>query len=110
VTATVTDALGERTSSSTVVNVGAAAPLNVTISLPSSTKVQTAIPFTASVTPSGVAIARYDWTFGDGTGCGGCGPSTTHVYGTTGHRVVTVTAIAVDGRTGLGRIEIIVTE
>lgn len=110
VTATATDAVGERTSASTIVTVVAALPLGVTIGSPAATKVQTAIVFTATVTPTGVAIARYEWSFGDGTGTSTSGPSTSHVYGTTGHRIVTVTAVSVDGRSGLGRIEIIVTE
>ena len=39
----------------------------------------------------GQSIARYDWSFGDGTGAANAGPTPTHVYSAPGHYRVTLT-------------------
>jgi PKD repeat protein len=39
----------------------------------------------------GQNVARYDWSFGDGTGAANAGPTPTHVYGAPGHYKVTLT-------------------
>jgi hypothetical protein len=107
VTATAVDAAGEVTIATATVVVTQAVPLNVTLTA-SGTSHLVAIAFQTSVLPSGVAIDRYEWTFGDGhpvvTTSGG---GTTHAYSLSGHYVVSVRVVATDGRTGTARIEII---
>ncbi len=112
VTLTATDIAGERTTITTPVVVAAQAPLSVTFN---STTVPTGGPpasvsFTVTVSPTDVAISRYDWTFGDGTSLSTSGASTSHVYTSSGAQTVKVTAVAVDGRTATAQIQIVIPE
>lgn len=50
----------------------------------------------ASRDPDGT-IARYDWSFGDGTSAPDGGPLARHVYATSGSRTVTLTVPDADG-------------
>ncbi len=107
VTATAVDTAGEVTIATASVVVTQAAPLNVTLTAQGTMAHQASIVFTASVTPAGVAIDRYEWNFGDGASPVTSGGATSHVYALAGHYVVTVRVVTTDGRTGTARIEII---
>jgi predicted secreted protein len=108
VTVTATDTAGTTTAVSTAVHVTPATPLGVTITPSSATpSVNTPVTFTATVTPNTAAIQRYVWSWGDGSADTiTSGNSTTHVYTSTGTKIVRVTVTAVDGRTAQGVIEI----
>lgn len=115
-TVTSTDVNGEQTSASAAVTITTRTPLSVTITAAS----DLAVPgqgqrwtFTANVTPAtGGAdmVESYTWDFGDGTSATTSGNQTAHVYGpgSNGRKTVTVTVRTTDGRTGVGRTEIIV--
>ena len=45
----------------------------------------------ASSASSGQTVARYDWSFGDGTSAADAGPMPTHTYASVGHYTVTLT-------------------
>ena len=84
-------------------------PLNVTLTATPATP--TAAPITVSfiaVITQGAAIDHFEWSFGDGTSAETSGGGTSHIYTVPGTVVVTVTAVAVDGRRGTGRIELII--
>jgi uncharacterized membrane protein len=71
--------------------------------------VNQAVTFTAAVTPTSVSVDHYEWNFGDGTPVRTTtGATTAHAYSSAGRRVVTVTAVAVDGSTGVGTTEVVV--
>jgi hypothetical protein len=109
VTATATDTGGDRISVSTTVAVARAAPLAVNITAsPPNPAVQTPVTFTASVTPLTVPIERYEWNFGDGEVRVTTGNQTSKIYGSAGHRLVTVRVVAIDGTNGQGSIDILV--
>ena len=105
-TATATDVNGLSSSSSTVVAVGAVS-LTVVAS-PSNPQVQTVVTITATIAPALVQVLRYDFGFGDGGSVSIAANSTTHVYGSEGHKTIVVTATLLDGSTVTGRTEIIV--
>jgi hypothetical protein len=68
--ATVVDSNGGRNSSATVVFVQTQAPivsLTFASTTPGAVAGTTDVTFTATVTPSGTAVAQYVWNFGDGT-------------------------------------------
>ena len=112
VVATVTDSSGATVTVATVIVVEAAAPLSVTITAPATVQVNVPATFTATVTqPAGtLEIDRYEWNFGDGHQTTvTAGSSTSHVYTSSGLKVVTVRAVEKDGRTGTGRVEVNVT-
>ena len=111
VVATVTDSSGATVTVATVIVVEAAAPLSVTITAPATVQVNVPATFTATVTqPAGtLEIDRYEWNFGDGQTTVTAGSSTSHVYTSSGLKVVTVRAVEKDGRTGTGRVEVNVT-
>ena len=67
VVATAIDNSGQQVSVSTVITVVAQTPLNVTLtSSTTSPTLNTPVAFSATVTPTTVAIVRYEWAFGDG--------------------------------------------
>ena len=112
VVATVTDSSGATVTVATVIVVEAAAPLSVTITAPATVQVNVAAIFTADVTQSAAGtleIDRYEWTFGDGQTTVTAGSVTSHVYTSSGLKVVTVRAVEKDGRSGTGRVEVNVT-
>ena len=112
VTATVLDAAGTSTSASLVVVVADRPPLSVTVTAsPSTPTTQSVVTISASVTSgssTSLNISRYEWDFGDGNQAVTTGNQTTHVYGTTGHKVIKVTVVAMDGTTGYAQTEILV--
>ena len=106
---TLIDASGERVSTSTVVRVVPAVPLNVNIAAnPTTGTVDEVVTFTASVTGSAVPLERFDWSFGDGTSATTSGTTVNHVFTTAGTRTVTVTATTVEGVSGSSQLTLIV--
>ncbi len=106
---TLVDASGERVTTSAVVRVVPAVPLNVNISAsPATGTVDEVVTFTATVSGSTVPIESFDWIFGDGTGVTTSGTSVNHVYTTSGTRTVTVTATTVEGVSGSSQVTLIV--
>jgi PKD repeat protein len=55
------------------------------------------VKFTATVTPSGTSIVRYEWNFGDGVQRTTTANTTEHTYSAAGNKTVTVRAFTVDG-------------
>lgn len=107
VIATATDTAGETTVATATVVVTPAVPIGVTLTSQGTMTNNTSIVFTAGVTPTGLSIERYEWSFGDGGTASTSGGATSHVYSAKGHYVVTVKVVTTDGRTGTARIEII---
>jgi PKD repeat protein len=102
VTATATDATGERSSSTTQVVV---APTSVSISafVSGRTATLTAIP-----SPSTLAVERYDWDFGDGTTRTTPGTTTSKVYSAPGTYTVTVTMVPVSGPSRTSQTQVVI--
>jgi adhesin/invasin len=113
VTARATDSAGETTTATASVSVQNVI-VTVTLTVSSST-VTTTTPaeFTASATtsPSGAVIERYEWNFGDGSTRVTSGGSTNHLYQSGGGRryTVTVRAVTTGGASGSAQREIVVT-
>jgi PKD repeat protein len=106
---TLVDASGERVSTSAVVRVVPAVPLNVNIAAsPTTGTVDEVVSFTATVTGSAVPIESFEWIFGDGTSATTSGTTVNHVYTTAGTRTVTVTATTVEGVSGSSQLTLIV--
>lgn len=91
-------------------------PINVTLSDSCATAIVGAqrCTFTATATGGGegttnAAIQSYTWDFGDDTSdVTTSGNVTSHVYTASGTFTVTVTARTADGRTGVGRTEVLI--
>jgi PKD repeat protein len=66
------------------------------------------INFTANVSPAGVPVASYAWTFGDGTSATTSGATTSHTYAAAGDRTVRVTIRTTTNRTATGSTNITV--
>lgn len=113
VTATATATTGEVTRASTVVVVRALDPFTVSLSGTLTAPTQTPLQFTASVSSSSgttPAISRYEWNFGDDSGTIILNsPTTSHVYGKPGTYTVSVRAVAADGRSAVGQLQISIT-
>ena len=64
----------------------------------------------ATTTPAGATIERYEWDFGDGSIRTTSSPTTSHLYGSGGGRryVVTVRAVTTSGASGTAQREIVV--
>lgn len=110
VTLNLTDAGGNVATQSTVVVVSPSAPIAVSLSYsPGTPLVNQVVTFTATTTlPSGVAIERYEWNFGDGTSSVTTGNTRTKIYSSAGTRKVRVTAVGTNGSTGVAEADIIV--
>jgi hypothetical protein len=97
-TVTATDTSGASATASTVIVVQ---PLLVSI-----TAAKTATPnqatFTANISPAGVSIASYTWTFGDGSTLTTSSNTTTKTYAAAGTYTVRVTARASTNHTATG--------
>lgn len=107
VRATATDATGYQETVATVVTVLPAGPVNVTLSATQSPSVNVPVTFTAVVSGSGtIQVARYDWSFGDGSSATTTGNVISHVYTAPGVKTVSVTVTTTDGRTGTSQIQI----
>jgi chitodextrinase len=101
---TATDAIGNSTTASTVIVVQ---PLLVSITASATTNPKV-INFTANVSPAGVPVASYAWTFGDGTSATTSGATTSHTYAAAGDRTVRVTIRTTTNRTATGSTNITV--
>jgi hypothetical protein len=107
---TVTATAGGQTASATI---GVTAALAVTLAAtPTSTTTNVPVTFTATASAPGGGtvppIVQYQWNFGDGTTATTSGPQTSHAYATTGLKVATVTAVATNGATAVGRVEVVI--
>lgn len=105
VTGQVTDASGNVVSVSTVVFVGVAPPLSVTLGSQTSGVAPNAIvTFTATVTGLGTSIVQtYHWEFGDNTAADDTsGNQDTHIYTTAGAKPAKVTITTSTGATASG--------
>ena len=112
VTAEATDTAGETATATASVSVQAvvvSVSMTVTPAL-----VTTAAPAefsaTATTTPAGATIERYEWNFGDGSVRTTSGNSTNHLYTAGGGRryVVSVRAVTTTGASGTAQREIVV--
>jgi DNA-binding beta-propeller fold protein YncE len=65
-------------------------PIAAFSALPASAGSPTAFDGSASTDPDG-SVARYDWSFGDGTSAANAGPRPTHVYASAGSYAVDLT-------------------
>lgn len=106
VTLTVTDAAGSSASTGQSVTVAAVAAPTVTLAVsPSPPLAGQAAVFTATATPAtGHSIARYDWTFGDGTSQTTTVPTVVKTYDNLGTHIARVTVTDGLGQTGTGSL------
>lgn len=113
VVGTVTDSSGEQVSATNVITVASQTPLNVTLTKTSPTTnptVNSPVSFTATVSPTGVAISRFEWTFGNGTSVSTSGGSASHAYSSAGLKTVQLIAVAADGREGTAQTQVLVVQ
>jgi hypothetical protein len=114
VTATATDSSGQSSAMSVPIVVFAAVPFTITVTAPSG-KSGVAMTLTAVPNAGAPAILTYRWEFGDGTSADTVVGTVPHIYtlpaGTTIPQqfIVTVTAIGVDRRTGVGSTFVTIT-
>ena len=103
-----TDSRGEDFETSTVVSVAKVAPVNVTIkaTVPPF-KVGQPITFTAELIPV-VPATSVHWSFGDNASTTTTGLQVSHVYETSGRKVVKATVDTTANGTGTGQIEIFI--
>jgi PKD repeat protein len=108
VTATATDAGGERATVSTSVSVTRQAVLvNLSVT-PNPATINQPVTVSANVTGSTSQPVRFDYDFGDGTVRSVNSPSTTHIYDRVGTRLVRVTVVMASGQTGTAETQILV--
>jgi hypothetical protein len=106
VTVTVTSADGDATTHATAVTVEDRA-IGVTLAAnPIAPAVGANVTFTATTT--GTNIVSYVWDFGDGTTRVSTGPSTNHVYGSAGRKIVRLDVTNAAGQQGSQTIEVLV--
>jgi hypothetical protein len=109
VTAVATDTAGETTTATASVSVQSVV---VAVSLAAGTILTSATPIdftaTATTTPAGATIERYEWAFGDGSTLTTSGATTNHKYPTGGTYTVTVRAVTTTGASGTAQRTIIV--
>jgi PKD repeat protein len=84
----------------------------VAVSLTAGTILTSATPIdfiaTATTTPAGATIERYEWAFGDGSTATFPGATTNHKYSSAGTYTVTVRAVTTTGASGTAQRTIIV--
>jgi hypothetical protein len=113
VTATATDSSGQSTSMSVPIIVYPSVPFLLSVTGPSG-RVGTPINLTAVPAAGSPAIVSYTWDFGDGTSVTTTVAAVSHIYtsipaGYTSYPyVVTVTALGVDGRGGIGSTSVLI--
>jgi PKD repeat protein len=109
VTAVATDTAGETTTATASVSVQSVV---VSVSLTAGPILTFATPIdftaTATTTPAGAAIERYEWAFGDGSTLTTSGATTNHKYPTGGTYTVTVRAVTATGASGTAQRVIVV--
>jgi adhesin/invasin len=108
VTVQVRDVTGQETEQVTVVVVGDAAAVPVTLIGPETIAVNTEADFTASATLSGSPVLEYTWNF-DGTVETTTGNTASHTFTDAGTKKVSVTVTTTDGRSGTAEMEVEVT-
>jgi PKD repeat protein len=110
VTAFATDAAGETGSGTSTISVQTVVvTVSMTVS-PSTVLVGAQAEFSATATssPSGTTIERFEWDFGDGSMRTTSGNTTSHVYTAAGRKVVSVRAVTTSGAAGTAVREIVV--
>jgi hypothetical protein len=113
VTATALDSSGQSTSMAIPIVVYPSVPFLLTVTGPSG-RVGTPINLTAVPAAGSPAIVSYAWDFGDGTSVTTTVAAVSHIYtsipaGYTSYPyVVTVTALGVDGRGGIGSTSVLI--
>lgn len=104
---TVTDTGGVVERAATLITVQPRAIAVTLLASPSLTpRVNTPVQFTATATSASGNITGYAWSFGDGTSQFTTGPTTSHVYGSTGRKVVRVDVTNAAGQRGEAVIEL----
>lgn len=118
VTATVIDVNGERSTSTFVIAVSAATPINVTLTVEQSAgfprntvEPNTPVRMSATLNPATEAarVARYEWDYGDGVTEVLNSPETFHIYSSLGTKIVKLTVVTIDGKRAFTQQSIIVT-
>jgi adhesin/invasin len=110
VRAVATDNVGESATATGSVSVQAVVvSVNMTVS-PTTVQRGALAEFTASATttPAGTTIERYEWNFGDGAVATTSGNATNHSYATAGRYVASVRAVTTTGASGTAQREIVV--
>jgi hypothetical protein len=110
VTAVATDTAGETTTATASVSVQtvivavsiSVSPAIITTSEPAR------FSATATTTPIGTPIERFEWNFGDGFAVTTSGPSTSHQYQFAGRYFVTVRAVTTQGASGTTQVDFVV--
>jgi PKD repeat protein len=101
VTSTVTDVLGERSTSTMIVAVVARPPVTVTLEVSGGQVVTVEVPvvFRAVVSPSSEQsrVVRFEWDFGGESSSTTAGSSSTHVFTSLGTKRISVSAVLTDG-------------
>jgi PKD repeat protein len=104
---TVTDTGGVVERAATLITVQPRAIAVTLLASPSLTpRVNTPVQFTATATSASGNITGYAWSFGDGTSQFTTGPTTSHVFGSTGRKVVRVDVTNAAGQRGEAVIEL----
>jgi PKD repeat protein len=100
VTATITDVLGERATSTMIVAVVARPSVTVVVEVAGGQTVALDVPvvFRAIVNPPSEQsrIIRFEWDFGDEAGSMTTGNACTHAFTSVGMRIISVTAVLSD--------------
>jgi PKD repeat protein len=108
VTVRVRDVTGQETEQVTIVVVGDAAAVPVTLVGPETIAVNTEADFTASATLGGSTVLEYTWNF-DGIVETTTGNTASHTFTDAGTKDVSVTVTTTDGRSGTAQIQVEVT-
>lgn len=110
VTGTAINVSGSRTTMSTTIVV-ATQGLTVNVVAAGDPAVGSAMTISVTVSVSSgsaPAIVRYTYDFGDGTTAVLNSSSTSHVYSSSGRKVIRVTVLTADGRTATGQTEVFI--
>ncbi len=110
VTAEAVDTAGESATATASVSVQTVVvSVNMTVS-PNPVLLNALAEFTASATttPAGTTIERYEWTFGDGTVATTSGNATSHAYSAAGRKVASVRVVTTSGASGTAQREVVV--
>jgi hypothetical protein len=113
VTATGTDATGDRQTATVAIVVKSMTPISVNIAITNSTlpiQKNTVANFAANITGSTTSpIDHYQWTFGDGKSLFTNGNTASHIYEDAKSYTVTVVVVGTDGNSGTGQTIITIT-
>ncbi|MGE3844218.1 MAG: PKD domain-containing protein [Vicinamibacterales bacterium] len=118
VTATAVDVNGEKSTSTFVIAVQAATPINITLSVEQSVgfprntvEPNTPVRMSVTLTPSTELqrVSSYTWDYGDGVVEILNSPETFHIYTSLGTKIVKVNVVTVDGKRAATQQAVIVT-